>query len=67
MSYIKQIPVGNVYGVADTLCEGMDEKVHRCYRGLEETLLTLVKYYLSNSSSYTLTWFNNEPYTFLSH
>ena len=66
MPYIKQIPIGNVFSVYNTFCEDLEpeDKCHGCYRGLEETLLTLAKYYLSDSSSYTLTWFNDEPYTF---
>lgn len=63
MSFVKQILIGKVYSVADTLCEGLEEKVEGCYRGLEDTLLGMARYYLS-SPKYELTWFNNEPYTF---
>lgn len=66
-SYVKSIPMGTVYNVYDTLCEGMreDDKVSGCYRDLKYALIMLGKYYLSNNTEYDLVWFNNEPYTFV--
>lgn len=64
MPYIKQIPIGTVYGVYDFVCEDMDDKVHGCYMDLKETLLTLAQYYLNNNNPYDLKWFENKPYKF---
>lgn len=65
MCFIKQIDIGTIYSVSETLCEGLssNDKVHGCYRNLEETLLTLGQYYLSNQSLYDFKWFS-EPNTF---
>ena len=70
MPFIKSIPLGSIYSVYDTLCEGLceglceDDKVCGCYRKLEELLLKLAEFYLSGYSGHTLKWFGEE-YTFV--
>ena len=63
MPFIKDIDVGTIYNVYDTLCDDLAEgnKVQGCYRSLEELLLRLAEYYLSNSVN--LIWFD-EPNKF---
>lgn len=65
MSFIKSIPIGNLYSVYSTLCDGLkeDEKVFGCYRSLKDLLVSLAEFYLSGHSGHTLTWFGEE-YTF---
>ena len=62
MPFIKSIPVGSMYSVYETLCEGLDEeyKVHGCYRNLAELLIKLAEFYLSGCSGHTLVWFEEE-------
>lgn len=50
MSFVKLIDIGNVYDVQEKFGQGLDVGVHGCYRALEETLLTLADFYLSDSS-----------------
>lgn len=63
MPFVKSIPIGKVYSVYDTLCDGLknEERVHGCYRDLTETLITLATFYFSRKRE--LIWFG-EPYTF---
>ena len=65
MSFIKSIPIGNLYSVYSALCDGFDEdeKVFGCYRSLKDLLVSLAEFYLSGHSGHTLTWFGKE-YTF---
>ena len=65
MSFIKSIPIGNLYSVYSTLCDGLDkdEKVFGCYHSLKDLLVSLAEFYLSGHSGHTLTWFGKE-YTF---
>ncbi|CAB4040834.1 Hypothetical predicted protein [Paramuricea clavata] len=62
MPFIKSIPVGSIYSVYETLCEGLDEeyKVHGCYRNLAELFIKLAEFYLSGCSGHTLVWFEEE-------
>jgi hypothetical protein len=62
MPFIKSIPVGSMYSVYETLCEGLDEeyKVHGCYRNLAELLIKLAEFYLNGCSGHTLVWFEEE-------
>ena len=62
--YVKSIEVGKLHSVCDTLCDGLDEKdkVSGCYRKLEELLLKLAEFYLSNHLYELLTF--TEPNTF---
>ena len=48
MPFIKSIPIGNLYSVNSTLCDGLDEdeKVFGCYRSLKEVLVSLAEFYL---------------------
>jgi len=62
MPFMKSIPIGTLYSVQDTLCQGISTKVSGCYRSLRETLLTLAKFYLNKCSGYDLFWF--APNTF---
>ena len=66
MPFIKSIPQGKINNVYETLCYDLKEgdKVHGCYRNLDELLITLASFYLSGFSGQTLTWFGNEN-TFL--
>ena len=63
MPFIKSIPIGTLFDVKETLCQGMQTKVSGCYRSLHETLIFLAKFYLNKTSDYDLIWFD-EPYTF---
>ena len=65
MSFIKSIPIGNLYSVYSTLCDGLDEdeKVFGCYSSLKDLLVSLAEFYLSVHSGHTLAWFGKE-YTF---
>ena len=62
MPFIKSIPVGYMYSVYETLCEGLDEeyKVHGCYRNLAELSIKLAEFYLNGCSGHTLVWFEEE-------
>ena len=64
MPFIKTIDIGKLYSVHETLCEGLEEqcKVNGCYRDLEELIIRLAKFYLTNG--YKLHTFNNESNTF---
>ena len=50
MSFIKTIDVGKLHCVREMLCDGLEEseKVNGCYRNIEELLLMLAEFYLSN-------------------
>ena len=65
-SFVRSIPVGNIYSVADTLCNDLDEneKVSGCFRSLKELLVCLAEFYLSGHSGFDVTWFEEE-YKFL--
>lgn len=49
MSFIKQIDKGNDCDIQEKFGQGLDVRVHGCYRAMEETLLTLAEFYLSDS------------------
>jgi hypothetical protein len=58
-AYVKSTEVGNkLHSVCDTLCDGLDEKdkVSGYYRKLEELLLKLAEFYLSNDLHEKLTF-----------
>lgn len=65
ISFVKSIPIGTLYDVSETLCDGMNDecKVRGCYRDLKETLIMLAKLYLAHSE-YELNLFY-EPNTFV--
>ena len=65
-SFVRSIPVGNIYTVADTLCNDLDEneKVSGCYHSLKELLVCLAEFYLSGHGGFDVTWFGEE-YKFL--
>lgn len=58
MPFIKNINIGTIYSVSDTLCNGIAEvdKVQGCYRSLKELLIALAEFYLSNAID--LVWFD---------
>ena len=64
MSYIKSIDTGKLYSVRDDFCDDIEEseKVNGCYRDIEELLLMLAKFYLSNDLYEILNF--SEPNTF---
>lgn len=68
MPYIKSIPVGSIYSVYETLCDGLSEenKVQGCYRNLEELLVKLAEFYLSGYTGHTIKWFGEENTFFVS-
>ena len=57
-AYVKSIEIGKLHSVRDTLCDGLEEKdkVSGCYRELEELLLKLAEFYLSNDLHELLTF-----------
>ena len=57
-AYVKSVEVGKLHSVRDTLCDGLDDKdkVSGCYRELEELLLKLAEFYLSNDLHEILTF-----------
>jgi hypothetical protein len=59
MPFVKNINIGTIYSVYDTLCDDIadEEKVQGCYRSLEELLITLAEFYLSNPID--LVWFDD--------
>jgi hypothetical protein len=61
MPFIKNIDIGKLYSVRETLCVGMKEEdqVNGVYRSLKELLLKLACYYL-NQHMYKLIWFNGQ-------
>ena len=58
MAYIKCIDVGQLYSVRDTLCDGLNEcdKVNGCYRDIEDLLVRMATFYLSDGKYTILTF-----------
>ena len=65
MPYIKSIDIGQLYSVRDTLCYDLEEeeKADGMYREVKQLLLSLAKFYLSQSR-YQLIWFQGQVNTF---
>ena len=65
MPYIKSIDIGQLYRVRDTLCYDLEEeeKADGMYREVKQLLLSLAKFYLSQSR-YQLIWFQGQVNTF---
>ena len=67
--FINSIDIGELHSVYDTLCHGLqeEEKVNGCYRDLEQLLLKLAKFYISNHNLYNILDFDHSSdvdYTF---
>ena len=62
MPFVQSIPIGMVYSVYDTLCDGLPEHcmVRGCYRDFKKLLVCLGKYYLSWHSGFEVRWFREE-------
>ncbi|XP_068748992.1 uncharacterized protein [Montipora capricornis] len=65
MPFIKSIDIGQLYSVRDTLGYGLEEeeKADGMYRDIKQLLLSLAKFYLSQSR-YQLIWFQEQVNTF---
>ena len=65
MPSIKEIDIGKLYSVRETLCDGLKEqdKVDGMYRDIKDLLTNLAQFYL-DEKYYNLTWFGNETNTF---
>ena len=65
MPFIKSIDIGQLYSARDTLCYGLEEgeKADGMYRDIKQFLLSLAKFYLSQSR-YQLIWFQEQVNTF---
>ena len=65
MEFIKTIPIGKIYRVYESLCEGLDdaEKVHGFYLNIRELRIKLAEFYLYGCSGHEISWFGQE-YTF---
>lgn len=65
MPFIKSIDIGQLYSVRDTLCYGLEEeeKADGMYLDIKQLLLSLAKFYLSQSR-YQLIWFQEQVNTF---
>ena len=65
MPFIKDINIGKLYSVRETLCDGLEEhnKVSGIYRDLSDLITDLAKFYLSEKC-YDLVWFGGQTNTF---
>ena len=65
MPFIKAINIGQLYSVRDTLCYDLEEeeKVDGMYHDVKQLLLSLAKFYISQSR-YQLIWFQGQVNTF---